>query len=76
MRELALSYGVYASFQEKKKSIDEFIHIALKNLTIAHDLRNDDIVVVLAGNFSGGSGFSFIEVGSVNYLKDRVSIVE
>lgn len=76
MRELALSYGVYASFQEKKKSIDEFIHIALKNLIIAHDLRDDDIVVVLAGNFSGGSGFSFIEVGSVNYLKDRVSIVE
>lgn len=76
MRELAMSYGVYASFQERKKSIDEFIHIALKNLTKAHDLQGDDIVVVLAGNFSGGSGFSFIEVGSVNYLKDRVSIVE
>ncbi len=76
MRELAMSYGVYASFQERKKSIDEFIHIALKNLTIAHDLQGDDIVVVLAGNFSGGSGFSFIEVGSVNYLKDRVSIVD
>jgi pyruvate kinase len=76
MRELALSYGVYASNQERRKSVDEFIHVALKNLTIAHDLRNDDIVVVLAGNFSGGSGFSFIEVGSVNYLKDRVSIID
>ena len=32
MRELALSYGVYASYQEKRKSVDEFIHIALKNL--------------------------------------------
>jgi pyruvate kinase len=76
MRELALSYGVYASNQERRKSVDEFIHVALQNLTIAHDLRGDDIVVVLAGNFSGGSGFSFIEVGSVNYLKDRVSIVD
>lgn len=76
MRELALSYGVYASYQEKKKSIDEFIHIALKNLTKTHDLRNDDIIVVLAGNFSGSSGFSFIEVGSVSYLKDRVSIID
>lgn len=76
MRELALSYGVYTSLQEKKKSIDEFIHIALKNLIVAHDLRDDDIVVVLAGNFSGGSGFSFIEVGSVNYLRDRVSIID
>jgi pyruvate kinase len=73
MRELALSYGVYTSYQERRESIDEFIHIALKNLITAHDLRGDDIVVVLAGNFSGGSGFSFIEVGSVDYLKGRVS---
>ena len=76
MRELALSYGVYASFQEKRKSVDEFIHIALKNLTLTHNLTVDDIVVVLAGNFSGGSGFSFIEVGTVQYLRDRMSINE
>jgi len=74
MRELALSYGVYTSLQVKKRSVDEFIHIALKDLTVTHNLKSDDIVVVLAGNFSGGSGFSFIEVGSVQYLKDRVSI--
>lgn len=76
MRELALSYGVYASLQVQKKSVDEFIHIALKNITKTHDLKSTDIVVVLAGNFSGGKGFSFIEVGSVQYLKDRVSIKE
>jgi len=74
MRELALSYGVYASYQEKKKSVDEFIHIALQNLVKMHNMKSDDIIVVLAGNFSGGSGFSFIEVGTVQYLKDRVSI--
>ena len=74
MRELALSYGVYPSYQIKKKSVDEFIHIALRDLTKTHNLKSDDIVVVLAGNFSGGTGFSFIEVGSVQYLKDRVSI--
>jgi len=76
MRELALSYGVYASYQEKKKSVDEFIHIALKNLVKTYNLLGDELVVVLAGNFSGGEGFSFIEVGSVQYLKDRVSIKE
>ena len=48
----------------------------LQNLTSKHDLKSDDIIVVLAGNFSGGSGFSFIEVGSVQYLKDRVDIVD
>ncbi|MGE5421564.1 MAG: pyruvate kinase [Chloroflexota bacterium] len=76
MRELALSYGVYATLQEKKQSIDDFIHIALKNLTTAHAMKDDDIIVVLAGNFSKGSGFSFIEVGTVQYLKDRVDMVE
>jgi pyruvate kinase len=73
MRELALSYGVYPSYQERKVSVDEFINIALNNLSSEYDLKSDDIVVVLAGNFSGGSGFSFIEVGSVQYLKDRVN---
>jgi pyruvate kinase len=76
MRELALSYGVYADYQEQKNSIDEFIHIALNKLIQFHHLKDEDIIVVLAGNFSEGSGFSFIEVGSVNYLKDRVSITD
>lgn len=74
MRELALSYGVYAGYQESRRSVDDFIHIALKNLLKTHNLEGDNIVVVLAGNFADGSGFSFIEVGSVNYLKDRVNI--
>jgi pyruvate kinase len=76
MRELALSYGVYASYQERKKSVDDFLKIALTDLTKRHDLKNEDVIVVLAGNFSAGSGFSFIEVGSVEYLKDRVDIVD
>ncbi|MDR2887696.1 MAG: pyruvate kinase [Bacteroidales bacterium] len=76
MRELALSYGVYAGFQKSKKSVDGFIHTALNQLLGEHDLKGDDIVVVLAGNFNAGLGFSFIEVGSVDYLKDRVSVEE
>jgi pyruvate kinase len=76
MRELALSYGVYAGYQENRKSVDDFIQIALKKLLKTHNLKGDDIVVVLAGNFAAGSGFSFIEVGSVSYLKDRVNIEE
>ncbi len=74
MRELALSYGVYASYQEKRISVDEFIHIALDKLVITHNLHGDDLVVVLAGNFRDGEGFSFIEVGTVDYLKGRVTV--
>lgn len=74
MRELALSYGVFANYQKGGKTMDNFIHVGLQNLTAAHDLSGNELVVVLAGNFTDGSGFSFIEVGSVSYLRDRVSI--
>jgi hypothetical protein len=37
-------------------------------------VKDDDILVVLAGNFNRGAGSSYIEVGSVEYLKERVSI--
>jgi len=41
--------------------MDEFIHIALKNLVKTHNLKGDDLIVVLAGNYNAGSGFSFID---------------
>ncbi len=72
MRQLALSYGVYASFQEKRKSIDDFLRRALTDLTAINEIADNDLVVVLAGNFAGPAGFSFIEVGTAGYLKDRV----
>ena len=52
------------------------MHVALKYLLKPFNLKDDDLIIVLAGNFLGTSGFSFIEVGSVQYLKDRVSIIE
>ncbi len=76
MRELALSYGAMPTFMERTDSVDEFIHVSLVDLLKTHDLKDQDIVVVLAGNFSGGTGFSFIEVGTVEYLKARVRISE
>lgn len=74
MRELALSYGVYASLQEKHKTSDMFLGVALKDLAENNDLNDDDMIVVLAGNFSRGSGSSYIEVGSIEFLKERATI--
>ena len=31
--------------------------LPLQKLTMLHHIKNDDIIVVLAGNFSGGFGF-------------------
>ncbi len=76
MRELALSYGVIPVFVEKKMSADEFINTAIRELLSRNTLKKNDIVVVLAGNFSRGTGFSFIEVGTVDYLRERAGITE
>ena len=76
MRELALSYGVIPVFVEKKMSVDEFIHTAIRELLKRQSLRNSDIVVVLAGNFSRGTGFSFIEVGTIDYLRERAGVTD
>jgi hypothetical protein len=48
-----------------------FLKVALSGLLEAEDLNDHDMIVVLAGNFSRGSGSSYIEVGSVEYLKER-----
>jgi len=74
MRELALSYGVIPIFIEKKMTVDEFIHVSIRELLKKHTLKESDIVVVLAGNFSRGAGFSFIEVGTVDYLRERAGL--
>ncbi|MBS0010547.1 MAG: pyruvate kinase [Bacteroidales bacterium] len=71
MRELSLSYGVYPSLQEKHKSTDMFLKIALKNLLETHRLKDNDMIIVLAGNFNRGAGSSYIEVGSVEFMKER-----
>ena len=76
MRELALSYGVYAGFQENSKSVDHFMQTALKQLLKEHNINGNDIFVLLSGNFHEGQGFSAIVVGSVNYLKNQASIKE
>ena len=75
MRELALSYGVYADFQENSKSVDHFVQTAFKKLSKEYAINDNDIFVLLSGNFKEGKGFSGVVVGSVDYLKSMVSLV-
>lgn len=70
VRELALSFGVYADYQELNEE-HEFVILALQNLVSKGKLAKDDRVVVVGGNFGRHNGASFIEISSVgNTLKD------
>lgn len=68
MKELALSYGVYAKYSETKRTKDEFIKDLVFPLTKEKNFIDEDLVVVLAGNFEDSNGASFIEVTKVSSL--------
>ena len=68
MRELALSYGVVANYMKPRKTTDEFLKEAHEILINNKKFSEEDLVVVLAGNFSKKQGASFIEICSVEDL--------
>ena len=70
MRELALSYGVYANYSKMEVTTEAFLCDALKSLQKKYKLKRTDRVVVLAGNFGPSHGPSFIEVSTTENLKE------
>jgi pyruvate kinase len=74
MRELALSYGVLPNFANMKSSNDEFINDAIQALLKIKRVKNEDLIVVLAGNFGPSSGASFIEVSAVENMRLKAEI--
>ncbi|MCH5305553.1 MAG: pyruvate kinase [Rikenella sp.] len=71
MRELALSYGVYAEYAEPEIAHDRFSYQMLQILERSHKLSNDDLVVVVGGSFGAAKGASFMEISKVIHLLNR-----
>jgi pyruvate kinase len=72
VRQLALSFGVFPEFIERTQSSQEFIHEALRHHLLSGNLTEEDLVVVIAGNFGDSFGASFIEISPVKkLLEDR-----
>jgi len=68
MRILALSFGVYADYINIDEDHDEFLKTALSNLIDHASYQEEDMVVVVAGNFGKTGGTSLIEIGSIEEL--------
>lgn len=64
-RELALSYGVFASEIVVKKNKYKLVETSLLDLVERGFISEDDTVVYVGGNFGVGGGTSFIEIASV-----------
>lgn len=72
MRELALSFGIFTNYLESDTQ-DGFISSSLKQLEEKGEIKEDDRVVIIGGNYGINHGASFIEISEVNNLKERYS---
>ncbi len=68
MRELGLVFGISADFMEVEISKKEFIRATLNNLLKAEEIKPENLVVVLAGNFGKKAGPSFVEISTVRNM--------
>jgi pyruvate kinase len=71
-RALNLSFGVFPSYFEPQDTDEMFIEQALKKLLNTNELKEDDIIVVLGGNFGRSHGASHIEISSVINLIHKI----
>lgn len=71
VRELSLSFGVFADVIGETNSSYEFAHKALTHCLEEKKLEKDSLVVVIAGNYGSNFGASFIEISPVEKLLNR-----
>ncbi len=69
-RELALSYGVWAVYQQEKNNTKEYFLNGLKQLIRENMIGRSDMVAYLSGSFGEGSGTSFLELNNVGKILD------
>lgn len=73
-RELALSYGVFASEIVVKKNKYKLIETSLLDLVERGYISENDTVVYVGGNFGVGGGTSFIEIASVAQMMHQKKV--
>jgi len=72
MRELALSYGVEASYCELLASRDEFVKESMYSLMEKKYFTSNDLVIIIGGSFGPSKGVSFMEISKVDQLTHKV----
>ncbi|MBN1598131.1 MAG: pyruvate kinase [Bacteroidales bacterium] len=70
MRELALSFGIFANYMESNTP-NGFIRNSLNQLKDMNIFDEDDRIVILGGNYGISHGASFIEISTVRNLRNR-----
>jgi pyruvate kinase len=69
-RELSLSYGVWAEYQENTEDSKKYLLDALNKLIKKQMINRNDMVAYLSGSFGEGGGTSFLEINNVGKILD------
>jgi pyruvate kinase len=69
MRQLSLSFGVYADFIPMNAGSMESLKLSICRLLEEKKLADDSLIIVLAGSFGPAHGASFIEIASAGTFK-------
>ncbi|MEX1299151.1 MAG: pyruvate kinase [Desulfotignum sp.] len=69
MRQLSLSFGVYADYIPMNAGSMESLKLSICRLLEEKKLADDSLIIVLAGSFGPAHGASFIEIASAGTFK-------
>lgn len=76
MRELALVHGVYPCYYgtettDKVAHLD-FLNDGMQKIMNEYEIQEDDLIVVVAGNYGRKHGASFIEISTAGNLVEKI----
>ncbi|MBR9981392.1 MAG: pyruvate kinase [Desulfatitalea sp.] len=74
MRQLSLSYGVYADYLAMDLNAMEPLKSSICRLIDDSKFADDDLIIVLAGSFGAQSGASYIEIATAGQLKHKCEL--
>ncbi len=74
MRELALSYGVYAYSMDPTQSKDEFIKSSIRTLLNDNKFSKEDVIGVVGGSFGPSAGATFMEICPAGHMVMETNI--
>jgi len=76
VRQLSLSFGIFPVYIQRTENSHDFVHKAIIHHLENGNLRENDLVVVLAGNFGNSFGPSFIEITPVSLFTTDKNLIE
>lgn len=74
MRQLSLSFGVFADYIPFGLDSSDSISQAICQLIDEQEFDGEDLIIVLAGSFGPGHGASFIEISNATTFKSKCTL--